>query len=365
MKYIIYLFLFITLKIEAQIIIPFTLTYKRKLKGIDEVPFNNVVVFDSRFDTTKIQITEDGKYPISIVQFAQPTTEAIKTYIENEIAWLKKINQTLYINIKRMRYTNIYNGSFVFTADAYFRKDNKFIKVVAYKNDDFRTDGFQKTVSKALCDLIELVNTNYHKQKNGKIQEDIYDSISTNVITDWKDYPIIKKSAPLQNGIYETFDDFFNCKIKPMNFSLQLKADSVYSITFPINNKHYFNESKALFKNIYAFYYDGNFYISVLGRCFLTMYKRNNTFYFNVPVSLPNMYSIISESGMYYDHSFPSSGGSTNPIANLAEVAMGTVQQHNYNKSISEKKQETINQGRISSNFRFCFLDMDTGDIIY
>ncbi len=332
---------------KAQTITALKLTVHKKLHNIHELPFNKVIMFDNRFDTTKIKIRQDDNYPIKIIVFDKPALMSIQGYIEKIIRNYPKKNQPLYIDVKQMRFTNVSSDLF-FWADAYFKTSDHFKMVTTIKKSyrvhyqGYLDSAYRRTITKALNELIEKVNTDYYKQNNNELDAETFDSaISTNVIAGWKAYPIISQNVSA-NGVYETFDDFRHNKIKPVGFSLQMARDSIYRINFTESNTYYIKKNN-LYNHIFAICYDGNIYISILDKYFLCSKKMTNTFYFNVPFSLPNMYTMLSERVFYIDNFFlymlvnasNSSGDLIGGWVNLAK-------ENKHNKQLLEKKRGYI-----------------------
>ena len=358
----------------AQKIIP--LTVHRKLHHIHVLPFDRVVVLDNRYDTTKIKVIEDGSYPVKVLTLNKPASLAIKNYIESVIKPYHKKEQNLYLNIKQLRFSNPsyysnYSSQLFFSADAYIQTGVHFRKIATIKKDyrphyhGYMDSIYRRTITYALNDLIENVNANYYKQGKEGIDTETYDSINTNVMSEWNEYAIIKNDSFSTNGVYETFKDFRDDKIKPVNFSLQMAPDSVFNIRFSENNKRYYSKMSGRCHHVFAVFYNGNRYISIFGRFFLPLYKMNNTFYFNVPNALPNMYSIISEKLLQFEGYENAAISTDNPYANLVGGIVGIIQEYRDNKRIYKEKQNILGNGLLNEDMRICFLDMDTGDIIY
>ncbi len=373
MKYfiiIITLLSLIVIKSSAQTITPLTLTYHRKLLHIKELPFNKVIVFDNRFDTAKIKIREYGGYPLYVMNFDTSSTISIKKYIETAITNFPKKNQLLYINIKQLRFENVYPRFLFFSADAYFKVNDRFKKIATIKKSyeihmhGYEDSSYRRTITRALNELVETVNINYYNQNNDENNADTFDTFNTNVMNEWKNFPIIIQNI-YTNGVFETFDDFKNNVITPLSFSMQMNTDSIFFRNFSENSRYY-NKSRNQYKHMYAVSYNNSLYIPTIGRYFLALNKINNTFYFNVPYSLPNMYSIVSERLLKTPNVTSNQlTSSANPYIALIGGAVGIAKQIKVDKQVRSEKQEIINKGLVRGDLRTCFLDMDTGDIIY
>jgi hypothetical protein len=348
-----------------------SLTVHKRLRGIDELPFDKVVVFDNRYDTTKIKIIEDGLYPIKTISFNKPLLTAIKDYIEAVISNYSKKNNTIYINVKQLRFTNI-NSELFFWADAYSEIDEHYKLITTVKKSypvhytGYLDNAYRRTIIKAIDDLIYKINADY-KTEGGKEYDTntFFQLINRNVKDEWETYPIIIQQTST-NGVYETFDDFKNNKIKSIHFSLKSSSDSTYCIGSIELNNNYHKTKNNLYKHIFAVCYEGNIYFSVFGNFFLKLRKTENIFCFYVPYSHPNMYAQISIKKYSQNKLLNILTATNDPGAGIVGGIVEANRKTKYFKEVGTKNQEIYRQAlQNNSDFRTCFLDMDTGDIIY
>jgi hypothetical protein len=364
------------------------LNYVSKLHGIRRVPFNTVTVIDNRFDTTKLLVLADGTLPFHELAFVQPASLAIASYIQRVVDPLLKTDRRLYIDLKQFRFGNIAtrigagqaNNVFhkndppikyclFFSASAYFSTgDHQYKKVFSFKKatvlqiKGFRGDFYQRTVIKALSDFVTALCITDIRAYSW--DSAVYDEgrIRTNVIADWASYPI-NQQTPSANCIYPTFDDFLNSRPRVVDLSLRMAADSTYSLNIPTG-----------VKSPWGAYYEGVFYFGLDAphtastqhdRFFLPLVSRNSTFYFYLPHSLPNMYAMLSIGSMATQDILDNSGSvQTNTYADLGALAIGAIFGVRENRVIKDKREKIALGGR-GGDLRQCFLDMDSGDVVY
>ncbi len=361
-----------------------TLSYSKKLKHIEKIPFNEIIVLDNRFDTTNFLIDETHVKNPEMDCFSKPASEEIRTYIQKITAPFPKESNTVYINIKQLRFGNLIKLSrtLFFSADAFIRQKNGFKKILSIKNEDPFRRNYNYTIVIALNNLIQELCSHYYHHHVDTIDYTLGE-INKNIMLEWASYPIIKQNN-LAIGTYSTFDNFRNNKIdSSRQFILKTNEDSTYHVSFSDSNKYYKNKTNIA-KSIFAICYNGNLYISIYQDNFIPLQRQNNSFYFSVPTSLPNMYSIIFRRMFPGDFVDASSFGnvpldfSGAQFNNGAAVLIGlgiiatigiTVaivneikkkNQHDPKKTIKPIHQKIVDQ-----TMRDCFLDMDSGDIVY
>jgi hypothetical protein len=215
------------------------------LHHIRHIPFNRVVVYDNRFDTTKVGIVERGNMPFQIVVFDKPASLVIGKYMEKAISRHARTNRTLYVNLLQLRFDNIpgdicagepiYPTLFI-SADAYYSTDRQqFKRVLSMKMPvDWTFPVFgsayeEPTIKKALTIFIEAICS--ADARTAKPDTSIYTSadIHAGVVSHWAAYPI--NTQPLfSNGIYLTFADFIKNRITPADLSLDMGTDSMFTL---------------------------------------------------------------------------------------------------------------------------------------
>lgn len=362
------------------------LNYIKKLPGIHHIPFNTVTVIDNRFDTTKLKVIPEGSYPTPELVFDRPASLAITDYIQRMVSRFAQTNRHLVIDLRQFRFGNIATrigaersqNSFnkpdpqidqclFFSATAYYETSNGRLKRVLYfkkptvlQEKGFRGDSYARTVIKALTDfLIELCSID-ERQASGDTLVSEQDLVDNNVTNDWANYPINKQS-PVSNGIYPTFDDFLNNREQVMDFSLRMNIDSNYTLMLPTR-----------IRKPWGVYYNGAFYLAFndphspyTHRAFyLQLEKKNNTFYFYLPHDLPNMYAFLSATQMGTTPIGSDRVYSGNALAGALVSGTAAGIQTSKNAATAARRENVTEMG-MNSGWRRCFLDMDSGDIIY
>jgi hypothetical protein len=357
------------------------LTSAKKIKHIQRVPFSKVEVFDNRFDTTNFLVKRTALKTPEMDSFSMPASEEIKNYIEKIIEPFPKDARTVYINLKQLRFGNLNNLSrfLFFTAEAYTSVNKGMVKIFSLEKRYLLRNGYRATITHALNDFVKKISKNYNLDTvNGKTYTS--ENLTKNVMVEWADLPIINQNNYV-DGIYRTWSNFRDDKIDSFaQFDLQLKTDSTYRISF-FQKNHMYERWDGLVSNIFVVSYNGNLYIPILGKYFVPLEKKNNTFYFYVPHSLPDMFIIMPNWNLFYIN--PGRGSSDfnnfgNGFGNMDARAfivligvvivvaitvavLKSIERNNQRK----KEAELMSQIYPGENFRNCFIDMGTGDIIY
>jgi hypothetical protein len=373
---------------------PVFITLDGKNAGINWAAFNSVDVIDNRIDTTYISVSEDGTYPFITFNFDKPASAAIKGYLLAAIERSKKGNEKLFISVKQLKVPN--NGSIerrskkkfwfkhvrpgrnylFFEAEVYRVMNSSYYqKLFTITKKYYIYSSIDEAVSRALDNLIYLSNIMLdptlhegEKLKSVRRLTDCKDcvlnaadtsvrdisQISIGALNRWATYPIIK-DAVLADGIYSNFDDFRDGLLKPCSCTMAYQNnDSVYKISSCTN------KVKSGGKWPWAICVGGELYMKLLKDAYVKLTKQNNTFHFYVPQSLPNMYELFSIDELQHKNT-SSSPSSDNLLVGLTSaVVFGTIDAVVKNHRIRQ-----IERTGADNFFRNCFIDMDSGDIIY
>ncbi len=364
----------------------------------DSVPFNNVRVIDLRFDTVVFYINQNGSYPVSYFRFQSTASEEISDYIIKRTSAYLKGNKSLLIVIHQFRvpnktsvlsrYKKNPNSSFrqplgyytLFSANIYFELGEGQLQEVARIDKKYPNQlsvlSVEATVKDVLDDLIRTVvlyensaqtNIKNLPRSSKLILRDssfriaqphsiIYeDQIKKSTKEKWNSYPIVA-GITNQRGLYNNFDDFREDKSDTTSFSLNYEAeDSIFRLSFsaPVKKRREYMP--------WAVTENGRVYINILGNIYVEAIKQNGTFHFYIPYSLPDMYSLLSKEAAQSQISGSSTTLSGNLLSDLAAiVSEGIVDSRA--KSAGERK--ILNEG-YNHPFRYCYIVMDSGDIIY
>jgi hypothetical protein len=101
----------------------------------------------------------------------------------------------------------------------------------------------------------------------------------------------------------------------------------------------------------------GNFYLclNVKQNQYVRLIARGNTFYFTVPRSLPDMYSLLD---MEWIERASTEGGANHSPG--AAILSGMIHAATASSAIKKAK-----AAGMKGNFRTCYIDMDSGDIVF
>lgn len=324
-----------------------------KLRHITEVPFNHVVVFDNRFDTTSLKFEQNGKYPPKILIFNAPAAETLAHYLYNGVGRLQRGDQTLYIDLRELRFGNIADEYLFIAADAYLSKKNgglsrvcSFKKNVVVPNSGWNSNYDERALADAMSSLVEAVCAGEALPDTAtRSSSDLH----TNVTKSWAVYPAVHQQQSA-DGFYMTFDDFAHNRVQPAQINLiPDKEDSLYKLPPGVRNR------------AWGVCYKGHPYIGMADPAslnyrkvlFLPLHLKGNTFIFHIPNSLPDMYAMLSSRQiMEY------------------MTRMDNIDNEDYTRKpdkeeLGDRVTRIQKDGIESRDFRDCFLDMDTGDVIY
>jgi hypothetical protein len=377
-----------------------------KQLDVDYTPFGSVTVLDNRPDSTKFYLAENGDYPPTAVGFDTTASIAIRQYLEGLTSYLKKGHIPLIINLRQLYIPNqrfilrtvekdlsifgipamraastraVDARNFIwFVADIYYRSDDLHYRKIFTYQYQFSFLGYnyiRQRLEQIFAFLLETAGTAYAKANGLKIgtrklyriikdssyykydpqQQDIpIAAISQKAELSWAAYPIFQVTN-LRSGLYRNFDDFRNNKITGSPIHLLFDGeDSVYRI------QRQDKDSSALNKN-WAVCDGKSLYFKIGRNTYLRFSRTDSGFFFSVPWSMPDMYAVLS---IMEEHAVGRSGiaaNSNNLFANLAAAAVaGTVD----GITIPSRTKKIFAEG-LKHNFRRCYIDMDTGDILY
>ena len=366
----------------------------------DSVPFNKVRVIDLRFDTVEFYINHHGRYPVSYFRFQSTALDEISDYIIKRTSASLKGNKGLLIVIHQFRIPNktsvltrskknpnsstkgsLGSNYTLFSANIYFELGEGQLQEVASinkKNHNYLPESpVEASIQKVLDDLIRTVvlfeNSTQANIKTlpRKFREILRDStsfkfarphstINENQIWEstkekWEKYPVVA-GITNQKGAYKNFDDFREDKADTTGFSIKYnEEDSVFRVLVPGMSK------KERFYMPWAVKEDGNVFINIIGNVYVKATKQNGTFHFYIPYTLPDMYSLLSKEALQSK----SSSSSAHPSGNLLIDFVGLVVEGIADSWIKKSGGRKIMNEGYYHPFRYCYIDMDSGDIIY
>lgn len=371
------------------------LNFNKKDLNINYSPFDKVIVLDNRFDSSRVFNFQDGAWPPRYKSFGRPTSDAIKDYLSGAIEHISTGDKTLLVNVRQLWIGNtpefikeksdpLSNKLFyirdriMIYLDVYVGdKENQYKKIESINknypvpttkilplilNNLLESASFADTVcKKGLSDKKRNMLASMFNDKN-----DFYyskdtityslEQINVNVRENWGAYPI-NQSNETEMGFYDNFEDFKNGLLTKAKVEVTLSSiDSVYKVS---NEDQFSRKKQKRYKYpVYAIRDSvGNFYINFFGR-YLKAEKQKNTFHFKIPHTMPNIYYLLSVVNVNKASETPYIN---NFFAELAFLGVDAAVKSVRNKN-SEKEMELY---RMSDEFRNCYVDMDSGDIIY
>jgi hypothetical protein len=374
---------------------------------LGSIPFKEILVLDNRLAPPNIFIDESGGYPVWAYAFDRSGADVIKEYLDRVIAPLSKGEKTLLLNIQQLRIPNKRNiirkvsnrrrvlrkggkefhapglfplrESLLFSAEAYYRTNGDGYHKIVTVHEYYYTYEIHKNlgqlIARALNDLLETVSTSGDSSARSiKRREVNYlwaDSLTADYSADtldhsweqingdardrWTLYPIWT-SQQETSGVYQDFDDFKYDNLRPGQVQVKWnEKDSLYNITLPQTGV----DAKRNFH--WAVRDKGSLYLWVSGNAYLKLAKEGNRFCFDLPATLPDMYTLLSmeESKSHDNVPSPHTG---NLLADLGALLIGEAA----GDAIKHADQKRMaHSGAASTTFRHCFIDMDSGDLIY
>ncbi len=375
------------------------LAHKPHLK-IKYVPFSKVVVLDNRIDTSKIYNFETGQYPATSLAFDQPASLAVKNYIENAISPIKKGDRTLLINIKELYIPNngrsiktnrrrifskdtgyYYSRDYIrFFADVYLQsgynsyKKLVFLRLIYFMRPIANIDGSEiRFLLNELITCASLPNSGFPPSNEPAPRKKSYwtkDTVSFDFSIDTTDLTIAEINVPakerwskapilmstvLKDGIFKSFEDFQKSQVSTDTFSIVFnEKDSLYKMN-PDDSARLLNSGFP-----WAICVSNNLYIQLGKNIFLKLYRKNNSIEFYIPLTLPDMYTLLSLKEIHKSNRI-NTASTGNILVDFASIiTTGVIEK--LNSSSTERK---IKQKSTTYNYRNCVVDIESGDILY
>jgi hypothetical protein len=364
-------------------------------------PFRDVQVLYNCLDSTKVYTEEAGGFPLRHIGFDLPAAITIQEYMGQLISAARKGDKSLLINIEHFHIPNIISirrmnkrgdGTFrfpmrdyiLFTASAYYKlEDGTYQKLFSIDKPyyTYNSTDLLLIVRRIMNELLELsvitlssreghhvkppgwirtvMNDSMHFKRAGDTVADsaglALEQINRNARTLWATYPIVKEPQQI-SGCYRVFPDFQQNKLISGHIQMVWDGqDSVYKIS-PKGT-----DSNLLKLESWAVSDGRNVYKKVFGEGYLLLKKDSNTFWFDVPKVLPDMYTMLS---VEYVQSRQNSGYS-NRSGNLAFDLVGVMAKGALDEAIKNQTIKALRKHMPGDGYRHCFIDMDCGDFIY
>ncbi len=376
--------------------------------AIDSTPFGSIVVLDNRLDTGRFFTFEDGLYPPMTIGFDTAAAIAIRQCLEDPQNRIKRGSVSLVINLRELDIPNLYSrlapvlktrrsfgirmakagdtwsynmrNYILFTADVYYKTgDDRYRKIFTIRKAQVRWgQSFQGSVENALELLLERASISFMKARGMRLRHNkflnpelkdtssyiidkqgrdfTFAEINTNTRTLWPHYAVFNLNGSPIAGRWETFEDLRAANVIPEKVEMRsAKGDSVYQIRSNEKDSADLNEAWGVC--------DGNdLYIKIAHDRYLRFYRQDTGFYFFVPWSLPDMHALLA--GVDYPISDPHNGSTNNLPADLGVAAIYAIMEATETKGVNAKKKKIIAEG-LKHDYRYCRIDMDSGDILY
>lgn len=334
--------------------------------------FSQVIVLDHRPDTTNIGLSMNG-YPI---RFNTITSLYIKKYIHNAIH--PGGNSTVLIDLKKLSigHGRRWNRGYLST-DVYQQKNDSSWVLIASVD---KSSKFRKPYPAAITDLLKaLIDTIDCRLISGPVNDGssfTWQQINNSYLAVSHNYPILNPERSPSPGYFRNFKKFREDSIIHCEYNLEYQKDSVYHlIDLPFTGKI----ADTLLNKIWVISdKEGRMYIHLTKDIFVPLVKKDNTFCFYIPHSLPDMHSLqkvaMREKSMDwhytgFDFSGFNTGNSNNLliipvtiagilILDLALFSTAALITHSQIKKIKAF-------GKKFEKFRDCFIDMNSGHIVY
>ena len=176
------------------------------------------------------------------------------------------------------------------------------------------------------------------------------------LVNHWAEYPI-NKTETYPPGVYE-FDQLFKRnKVEPFGLNLTMTPDSLYTVSFTdslpddkLRANHWLEMSRG--RGVLS--YEGKLYYMIDYPFCVPLVKRNDTFCFHIPHSLPSLYYL--DQAREQENLSVMPGGYPGSVAELSFNVLGSAAHIGRATALLKK-------GLKDPAHRECYIDLDTGVI--
>jgi hypothetical protein len=377
---------------------------------VNSIPFARVEILDNRFDTVTFRMRQSGSYPAVKETFSGSTRAAVSRYYEKLLAEIKKKgDKVLLLNITQLRIGNSFavarraegkgpvlwepvRYTIQFCGQAYVQVGPGRYRKIMNFDYHLHMNGEGWTANKDylpwLLDRILLAATAPDGKSRPGIKgmphkiwewgdrkyfdfvreprDQALAEIDQPVTQNWANYPILKH-VPGESGAYVNFDDFREARLTPGPIKMQFDGhDSVYRIQegpfAPVKLKVRGIVTRSIWPYVVAD--SSGLYVNLIRKNqYLRLAPSANTFIFRVPDSLPDMYALLTKNCYGATRGYSAIVPSDNLIvALLGAVFLSIIHDATYHlppiQNVSQERKK-------NEEYRNCFIDMASGDIIY
>jgi len=178
------------------------------------------------------------------------------------------------------------------------------------------------------------------------------------LVNRWGEYPI-NKTDTYPSGVYEFYETFRRNQIEPFGLNVRMTADSLFEVSFtdslPDDNlraRHWLHLMSG--RGVLSF--QGNLYFMIEYPSCVPLVKRNDTFYFHIPHSMPGLYYLDQAREAEMLAGAPQDR--PNSVGDLAFDVLGYT-------ANSARAKKLLKKGLTDPAHRDCYIDLDTGEISF
>jgi hypothetical protein len=370
-------------------------------------PFGSVLVLDNRPDTTRLYTIQSGQYPPLEVDLDTPVRVAVQQYLEAAMSFVSKRNDRLLVRIEYLGVPNTRSRNFLlFVATAYVQKgDDAYLRLLRVKKmyPNFNI-GPSRTIDAVCRDLFEAAGVAYgrlggppvtHNPRVERLMRDTaafvcaapgpllsLQQIDRNKRVNWGEAPILRADQ-LTAGTYKTFKRLRENQVTPRPVKMRFDPKDSLFVWEGAPKKAEYHELAVC---------DGqDLFIRLKGDKYVPVDREETGLYFYVPRGVPDMYALLTRgedlnyqpsgtlrytgggfSGpIYIPVGHPKGGGGggggndVNPAAVLIVLAGVIIVGVTVAILVHEARKRAAIRGGINGDYRYCTVDMDTGDILY
>ena len=324
-----------------------------------QLPFDSVAVIDNRIDN-RVSVLGDGTEPVKISRLDSASL-CIQRLITVACKKAVTIHQTLYIDIREMRFSNEFPILLYFYVEAYIPVGSGFHKVASVKQG-LRNEGkineayFKKEIKKGFAELLKEVAKD---ELNDTIIYKISD-LSRNITSEWESVPILSASTFPKAATYNFWGALRQNKYADANIVMNKQEDGTYSMA-AANGKHLHIDVAT----VYAASYEGELYIRLQGNFFVPVTRTKGLLHFQIPPSIPGMNVLFGIHRQVEDNNDYIASDVPAALAQLTVSLLGNFQLKHYMNVYQRAKETAASVPGSIIDLRDCYIDMDTGDFIY
>lgn len=212
-----------------------------------------------------------------------------------------------------------------------------------------------KAYTNALSERLESASIGEYRVGHGLAIQRTTDQTHS-LVNRWAEYPI-NKTETYPPGVYEFYQLFKRNKAEPFGLNLTKTADSLYTVSFTDSlpdDKLRAQHWSVISGGRGVLSYGGNLYYMIDYPFCVPLVKRNDTFCFHIPHSLPSLYYL--DQAREQDRLSAIPAGYVASAAELSIEVLGSA-------AHSGRATALLKKGLKDPAHRDCYIDLDTGVI--